>query len=1040
MRDDRKQRLADFVSWVAQQITGDEKGQAQIFLDRLFQALGHKGCLDVGGTPEFRIRKAKESGGGTAFADYVWKPHVLIEMKKRGEDLRKHYRQAFDYWVRLVPGRPRYAILCNFDEFWIYDFETQMDIPVDQLPLTELPERWGPLAFLFPSHERPVFGNDQEQVTRDAADKLAVCFNKLLVRHVPRDEAQRFVLQMLVALFAEDIDLLPRYFVARLLDDCQSPTDSYDLLGGLFEAMNQPEEVPGGRFKGVDYFNGGLFRKPARVELYEDELNQLRQAAKEDWSRVRPEIFGTLFEHSLEKEERHAYGGHFTTANDIMKIVRPTITEPWRELIENARTLAELEKLRQRMLTYRVLDPACGSGNFLYLAYRDLKRLEVRLYERIAEKKRTERDQRQIGHVSASQFYGMDINPFAVEIAKVTMMIARKLAIDELHTFEHPLPLDDLDDNFHACDALIIPLSDAGDTLPTMLFAELEEDPFASGHVIPTKWPPADVIIGNPPYMGAKRLKPERGADYVNAVRKTYRGVPGMADYCVYWLRKAHDHLPPCTRDDPVAGRAGLVGTQNIRNNQSRVGGLDHVVRTGTIIEAVDNQPWSGEANVHVSIVNWVKTQDAKLLPKQRRLWYKIAPPKEREKTRRATAVPAHKDYELAYRDTPQINSALSDQTDVSQARVLVCNTCCCYTGQYPRHNGFMLCESDAREMLKNDTRNREVVWPFLVGSELVAGEPIDRYVIDFQMMSIVDARSYEAPFKQLQRVVLPHIQSKAEKERERTGRETGQDQNWLQTWWRHFRPRPELIGKIARLSRFVVCSRVTKRPIFEFLSPGIRPGDALSCFAFEDDYSFGILQSNAHWQWFTAKCSKLTERFRYTPESVFDTFPWPQGPTRKQIDAVAEAGREVRRVRADALAKIKGGLRAVYRTLELPGKNPLKDAHAALDQAVLDAYGFTIRTGSVSARPSGNRAGSVSARSRPLPHGRGSDPHFQPLPHGRGSDPESDLLKQLLDLNLAVAARLDAGQPVTAPGIPPKYPDAEKLVTDDCIRPPPLP
>ncbi|MCG3127120.1 MAG: hypothetical protein CHACPFDD_01978 [Phycisphaerae bacterium] len=118
------------------------------------------------------MRKSKEDGGGTAFADYVWKPYVLIEMKKRGVDLSRHYRQAFDYWTRLVPGRPRYAVLCNFDEFWVYDFETQMDTPVDQLPLAELPQRWGPLAFLLPSHDRPVFGNDQEQVTRDAADKL----------------------------------------------------------------------------------------------------------------------------------------------------------------------------------------------------------------------------------------------------------------------------------------------------------------------------------------------------------------------------------------------------------------------------------------------------------------------------------------------------------------------------------------------------------------------------------------------------------------------------------------------------------------------------------------------------------------------------------------------------------------------------------------------------------------------------------------------------------------------------------------------------
>jgi hypothetical protein len=199
MSIDRKEPLSRFVEWVGENITGDEKGQAQIYLDRLFIALGHKGCVDAGGTPEYRIRKPKESGGGTAFADYVWKPHVLIEMKKRGTDLTKHYRQAFDYWVRLVPGRPRYVILCNFDEFWVYDFETQMDAPVDQLPLAELPDRWGPLQFLFPSHDRPVFGNDHEAVTRAAADRLVSCFNRLLARKVPRDLAQRFVLQMLVA-------------------------------------------------------------------------------------------------------------------------------------------------------------------------------------------------------------------------------------------------------------------------------------------------------------------------------------------------------------------------------------------------------------------------------------------------------------------------------------------------------------------------------------------------------------------------------------------------------------------------------------------------------------------------------------------------------------------------------------------------------------------------------------------------------------------------------------------------------------------------
>ncbi|MEP6664119.1 MAG: DNA methyltransferase, partial [Verrucomicrobiota bacterium] len=557
-------------SWYQKHITGDEKGQAQIFLDRLFQGFGLQGSLDVGGSPEFRVLKSAEDGGGTSFADYVWKPVVLIEMKKRGENLQKHYRQAFDYWTRLVPNRPRYVVLCNFDEFWIYDFDTDLDTPKDKLATKDLPQRWGPLAFL--ANQKPTFDNDREAVTREAADKLALCFKHITHRGVPREMAQKFILQMLVALFAEDIGLLPKYFVTQVLDDAHSPAEAYDLIGGLFEAMNDPSPKSGGRFKGVSYFNGGLFAQPAKLELQDRELVLLRDAAKKDWAKVQPEIFGTLFQHSMDDDERHAFGAHYTSPADIMKIVGPTIVEPWREQIESAKTLDRLHQLRTRMNDFRVLDPACGSGNFLYIAYREMKRLEARLFERMDEfKTQGQPGQMRLSFLSAQNFYGMDILPFAVEIAKVTMMIARKLAIDELHITEQALPLDNLDKNFIAADALLTPEG------------------------LPTQWPKADVIIGNPPFLGAKLLKPERGPDYVNTLRRAYAEVPGMADYCVYWIRKAHEHLPACTAADPVAGRAGLVGTQNIRNNQSRVGGLDHVAKTGTIVEAVENQPWSGE-------------------------------------------------------------------------------------------------------------------------------------------------------------------------------------------------------------------------------------------------------------------------------------------------------------------------------------------------------------------------------------------------------------------------------------------------------------
>jgi hypothetical protein len=973
-------KLAEFVAWCAKHITGDEKGQAQIFLDRLFQAFGQPGCLDVGGVTEFRIRKSGEDGGGTAFADYVWKPIVLIEMKRRGTDLQKHYRQAFDNWTRLVPGRPRYVVQCNFDEFRVYDFDTDLDTPKDTVALKDLPQRWGPLAFLAPGSPKPAFENDREKVTREAADCLAECFRKLVKRGVPQPMAQRFILQMLVALFAEDIDLLPKYFVTQLLEDCSTPASAYDLIGGLFEAMNTNPPTTGGRFKGVRYFNGGLFREPARLEIQSLELVLLRKAAMFDWSKVQPEVFGTLFQHSMDEKERHKMGAHFTSPSDIMKIVGPTIVEPWREQVDGAKTLKELRALLDRLHHFRVLDPACGSGNFLYTAYRELKRVEARVFERMEtefKREAKQSDQMRLSFLSAQNFYGLDILPFAVEIAKVTMMIARKLAIDELHITEQPLPLDNLDQNFISADALLTPEG------------------------LPAQWPKADVIIGNPPFLGASRLKPERGDEYVDSVRRVYPDIPGMADYCVYWIRKAHDHLPACTATDPVAGRAGLVGTQNIRNNQSRVGGLDYVVKTGTIVEAVENQPWSGEANVNVAIANWVKTQDIKLLPKLRRLWFRAAAKIPVDKSKRGSR--SDKLFQLDMRETQCINSALSDQADVTDAPELKCNVTPqrVFRGYEPGSMGFLIASSQAKQIIESEPKCAEVVHPYLMGKELVTGDgtPV-RWVIDFGRLSIIEAQSFGKAFNYVEKTVLSQMQmieaatkdTKGDVQDEMTERmKSRRLVSRLNNWWQLRRSPKDTGAALDKLRRFAVCPRVTKRPTFAFVSTDITPGDKLVVFALDDDYSFGVLQSAAHWLWFTTKCSKQLERFIYNPTVIFDTFPWPQAATVKQIDAVAAAARELLRVRADALTTIKGGLRALYRTLELPGANPLKDAHAALDTAVLNAYGFSAK---------------------------------------------KDLLAQLLALNQAVAAKIEKGEAVVSPGVPKNYPDAKKLVTEDCINP----
>ena len=981
MTDARSDQLAQFVTYV-KDLKGDEKGEAQHFLDRLFQAFGQPGTIEAGATYEERLRRLGKRG--VNFADLVWKDILLVEMKKRGEHLANHTQQMLDYWVQLAGRRPAYCILCNFDEFWVYDFNKDILGPVDKVTLDELPERYGPLAFLFPTNETPVFGDDHEAVTREAADHLAFVFNSLTARGIEHPTAQRFTLQLLVALFAEDIGLLDRYFLTRLLEECESPEKSYDLIGGLFAAMNTPGGIKGGRYKGVDYFNGGLFAEPAAVELELPEIHRLKEASEADWSQVRPEIFGTIFEHSMNQDERHAFGAHFTSQLDILKIVKPTITDPWEALIERTakgpEPIRNLNKLHNRLQNYRVLDPACGSGNFLYLAYRELKRIEAKLFETMdAVSKAKDKTQRLLSFVTARQFFGIDINPFAVELAKVTLMIARKLAIDELHIQEAALPLDNLDGNFRAADALI------------------EYD--ALGHPQRPAWFKADVVIGNPPFLGAKRLKPEHGPDYVNAVRKLYPDVPGMADYCVYWIRRTHDHLPACTPADPVAGRAGLVGTQNIRNNKSREGGLDHVVDSGVIVEAVDNQPWSGEANVHVSIANWVKIKPGAkhedlLIPEQKKLWVKVEKAAGGKKKAKR-GMRADKTYELTFRESDTINPALSDRTDVTGAVVLKCNTTpqCVFQGVTPGHEGFVLTPIEAAGLIESNKRLEDVVCPYLIGRELVSGQmKPERYIIDFGERPITDATTYKEAFQKIENEVLPARRANVEDSEHARPHHI----QFYERWWQLAWGRSDLIKSLSILrGRYIACSRVTKRPLFVFVSGAIRPGDALQAFTFDDDYSFSVIQSHCHWTWFVAKCSKLKSDYRYTPPSVWDTFPWPQSPSKKDILAVAEAGRQVRAVRDEHLPRIEGGLRALYRTLELPGKSPLRDAHEALDAAVLKAYGFNAK---------------------------------------------NDLLAQILELNLDVAAREKAGEPVTAPGIPQSYLDAGgkpgNLITDDCIRP----
>lgn len=918
-------RLKQFVSW-AGELKGDEKGEAQIYLDRLFQAFGHAGVFEAGAELEHR---SKGKSGTTRFLDLIWKPRVLIEMKRRGEKLNLHFQQAFDYWIHAVPNRPRYVILCNFDELWVYDFDKQIDEPMDTIQLVDLPKRYTALGFLFPTEVAPQFGNDRVAVSREAADQLAQAFRLITARlqlatdneaerQQLRVQAQRFVLQIMVAMFAEDIDLLPGGMLQGLLSACLDGESSYDLLGGLFSQMNDEEPAKAGRYKGVSYFNGGLFENHNPIELEPDELELLQAAARADWAQVNPAIFGTLFQGSMDAPARHAQGAHFTSEADIQRVVGPTIIQPWRERIEKADGAKELLSLRKALLKFKVLDPACGSGNFCYVAYRSLVRLELSVLAKLKASMSEAQFHRRVptlSLVSPRQLFGIDRDPFAIDLAKVTMMLSKKLAIDEamealertqmdLEFEDRPLPLDNLDDNFVCGDALF------------------------------TEWPAVDAIVSNPPFQSKNKMQAEFGRAYLNRLRKTYPAVPGRADYCVFWIRKAHDQLQP-------GQRAGMVGTNTIRQNYSREGGLDHVVNGGgTITDAVTSQVWSGEAAVHVSIANWVKGE----VKGQRRLSRQVGESRESP-------------WETKLVD--QIDSALSwEGVDLTKANRLEAYAASggCFQGQTHGHAGFLLSRPTAEGLLTKHPEYAEVLFPYLTADDFLGerdGLPT-RYVIDFGARTIHQASTYGQLFERVEDTVLKDREERAENERVRNeaalaedsaGKTSKDHASALQHWWLLFRRRDEMLQAIQKLPRYIVCGRVTKRPIFTFVSSQIHPNDALAVFPYADDYSFGILQSDIHWKWFVARCSTLKGDFRYTSNSVFDTFPWPQKPSLSAVKLVAERAVALRKVRQELASETGESLRDVYRTAEKPGSNVVKDAHAALDDAVRSAYGMQKET-----------------------------------------------------------------------------------------------
>lgn len=923
-----EKKLDNFVKYVRENMKGYEKGEAQLFLERLFQSFGHEGLLEAGAGLEKQIKINSK----TKFCDLLWPKRVLFEMKSKDEKLENHFSQAKAYWDELYSEKTEFVVLCNFDEFWIYKWDYQRD-PVSIFKLEDLPKTWRALAFLDPKKPlRTIFNNDLVAVTTEAAQEIAELYNSLLNRGIAHQKAQYFTLQCLVALFAEDSDLFPHSgFFYDLIGDCKNGQSSYDLFPLLFKQMNSKEQAKAGKFKNVKYFNGGIFQKIFPIELNINELNILTEASKYDWSKVQPSIFGNIFESSLEAGERHATGAHYTPEIDIMKIIEPTIIKPWRKKINNAKTLKELIVLQNELSNFKVLDPACGSGNFLYIAFRELVQIEIDILNKIINDFKSVDKNRLFTNIKGSQFYGIDINPFAVELAKITISFAKISATREFNRFSKQLQLTGWIDT-----------TDVEDPLP---FENLDKN-FIVDDALKVEWPKVKAIIGNPPFQSKNKIQEELGVVYVDEIRSIFPDVSGFADYCVYWFRKAHEHIPENCR-------VGLVGTNTISQTNSRKGGLDYITTNeGIITDAIKTMPWKGKAVVYVSIVNWIKTKN-KLKDKKR-----------------LRILLGDKDATWEEFELETIPSSLSHLCDIKDCKKLKANKNpkTCYQGQTHGHEGFLLNPQEKNKLLKEEKESNEVTFPYLIADELLGN--LDslptKFVIDFYPLELYQAQKYKKTFEIIKDKVLPTRDANYKKEKIKNeklleknpkARVNKHHENFYRKWWQLSYPRGDLLKELKKIRRYIVVSQVSKRSIFEFVSTKIHPNAALVVFPFEDDFSFGILQSSLHWEWARERCSTLKDDLRYTSTTIYDTFPWPQWGilelkkcekinleiVKKLALNVAKKGREFRIIRSKIKTENNWSLRDVHKSMELPGDHPLKKALEDLDKAVWEAYSFGL-------------------------------------------------------------------------------------------------
>ncbi len=897
---------------------------------------------------------AQKTTGSQGFADVWKKGHFGWEYKGKHKDLKAAYAQLQQYAPALA--NPPLLIVCDTDRFVIHTNWNDLVSETHEIALTDLanPDKLNLLRYAFFEPDRLKPAKSRQQLTKEVAEKFAVIAEKLRQRGHDPHQVAHFVNRLIFCMFAEDIQLLRKGLFTDVLERAlKQPADLQRKLSSLFAAMRD-----GGDW-GVEeilWFNGGLFDDDMALELKPDEIKMIYDTAQKDWSDIDPSIMGTLFERGLDPAKQSQLGAHYTDRDMIMKIINPVIVEPltreWeevkrkideelkkaasyeaieqgsiekgqtaskKELVEKAkqataaknRAKKAFDEFKDRLKAFKVLDPACGSGNFLYLSLKHLKDIEqqVNIFGELIFAK-----PQSIPEIGPENIYGIEINPYAAELARVSVWIGEIQWIKK-HGFHVPdNPVLRKLENIVCHDALM-------------------NDDGTEYH-----WPKVDVIVGNPPFIGDKKMIRELGEPYTVAVRKLYEGrMPGGADFVCFWFAKANDYMK--------AGwlqRGGLVSTNSIRGGKNRVV-LDDIAQKFQIYDAWPDEDWVNEgASVRVSMTCFAKD------------WQPVC--------------------RLSGKFVDGIFTDLSAKAaevklDASQIKKLKENVGLTFQGTV-KAGSFEIPYETAKSWLllpinPNGKSNSHVLFPWVNGQDITR-RPSNTWIIDFgTSMPLSEACLFEAPFA--------HVQEKVAPVREKVRRK-----NHREKWWLYGETRPAMRAALKKLERYICTPRVSKHRIFVWLDKRVQPDCATVAITRDDDTTFGILHGKYHELWSLKLCTWLGvgNDPRYTPSTTFETFPFPKGmePNRPaselaknpKAQKIAEAARKLNELRENWLNPA-GSIKRVpevvpgypdriipadksaekilaKRTLtNLYNENPtwLRNAHKELDNAVAEAYGW---------------------------------------------------------------------------------------------------